>query len=1401
VLDDDSDGDGISDTVEWTGDADLDGLPDPDANGDGTYNFRDDDSDGDSKPDLEEGTGDLDQDGIPNWLDPDDEDGPEMDSDGDGLTNAEELEGGTNPFDPDTDADGLGDLPEVQGPTDPLDADSDDDGLADGLETPEGGEPDGDDDGLVDALDPDADDDGLWDGTERGTTAPLEPATVTIVVGGQEIVYGIAGTDLARGVFQPDAEPATLTDHRAPDSDGDGADDGAEDPDHDGAAEASPALEDGDGDGLTDAEEVLPGLSGSDGDLDDDGLPDGLEHNWRADTDGDGLSNVLDPDSDGDGLPDGLEEGLDAALLPEGTHLLARNFRADADPGSRTRMLLPDADGGGLPDGLEDLDLNGRVDEGEGDPLDPSDDAVFAPEDQDLDGLADATEAVLGSDPLDPDTDDDGLADGGEVNGTTDADRDGLPAALDPDSDNDGLADGTEAGLVVAQTGGTDPAAGVFVPDADPATLTRGAARDTDGDGVADGSEDTDKNGAVDPEEGDPLDPEVDACTDTDGDALCDAEELLAGLDPRDADRDDDGVADGAEHNWNRDPDGDGLLNALDPDSDGDGLPDGLELGVTAPLPITETEWGDVILGTDPLGFLPDADPTVTTWMLVRDSDRGGVDDGGEDLDGDGATDPGETDPADPADDGQTDPDPDGDGLPTDLEQALGTDPFDADSDHDTIPDGVEVGDDPAAPADTDGDGTIDALDTDSDDDGIPDAEEAGDADPLTPPVDSDGDSLPDWRDLDSDADGLSDAEEDSTYHTDPTLADTDGGGADDWLETQEHHSNPRNPADDWLGWLEPGARIRGGACGIGTVPTVPWLLLLALALPVLRRRHAAGLLAALVALSPAAARGDFHPDATHASLAGNLLQPTFDDSGIFSVHGADIAEHLEVRGLLWAAGLHRPLVVARDGRVLRTLVQDRWELGLNAVVGFLGWFEVAATLPFVVHQDGQYAGHGLGPVTAAGIGDMGFHLKGRVVKPEWFGLGVAVATGVTVPTGDAGAYMGLKGVAWRSELILDGSLGGHFRMAGSVGWLLQPRTTLFNVVDDDRLLLGLGAEYAPPEWFEAGLELVHWASGTRPYRKAEEVGIEAVAAVRFKWRMLVLTAGAGAGLAPGFQVPAWRWFAGVGFRHRPNPDRDRDGIPTIHDRCPDEAEDLDGFMDHDGCPEDDNDRDGIPDDGDRCPLDPEDRDYFDDEDGCPDPDNDGDLIQDEQDECPRAAEDRDGFEDDDGCPDPDNDGDGVPDGQDGCPREKETVNGFEDEDGCPDRKLAEYEEEAREIRILEKVHFRFMSAEILPDSFGLLDQVVALVQAHPEIRQLQIEGHTDKSGPRDLNMEISQARADAVLEYLVKRGVDRARLRAVGFGWTRLIDFRRGPEANHNNRRVEFKVLESGAAAPKDAP
>jgi len=249
--------------------------------------------------------------------------------------------------------------------------------------------------------------------------------------------------------------------------------------------------------------------------------------------------------------------------------------------------------------------------------------------------------------------------------------------------------------------------------------------------------------------------------------------------------------------------------------------------------------------------------------------------------------------------------------------------------------------------------------------------------------------------------------------------------------------------------------------------------------------------------------------------------------------------------------------------------------------------------------------------------------------------------------------------------------------------------------------------------------------------------------------------------------------------------DRDHDGIADTVDKCPNDAEDKDGFEDTDGCPDPDNDGDGIADTVDKCPNDAEDKDGFEDTDGCPDPDNDGDGIADTVDKCPNDAEDKDGFEDTDGCPDPDNDKDGVADAEDKCPLQP----GPASSNGCP-KTYDNIVVTDQKIELKQKIFFATNQALILPQSDALLAEIASVLRSRPTMR-LRIEGHTDTQGPRKRNMSLSQARADAVRIHLEKLGITAARLEAVGYGPDQPIETNRTTAGREKNRRVEFVIVQ----------
>ncbi len=215
-----------------------------------------------------------------------------------------------------------------------------------------------------------------------------------------------------------------------------------------------------------------------------------------------------------------------------------------------------------------------------------------------------------------------------------------------------------------------------------------------------------------------------------------------------------------------------------------------------------------------------------------------------------------------------------------------------------------------------------------------------------------------------------------------------------------------------------------------------------------------------------------------------------------------------------------------------------------------------------------------------------------------------------------------------------------------------------------------------------------------------------------------------------------------------------------------------------------DSDGDGIPDDIDACPMEKGSKDN----DGCPklsDRDNDG--IPDIYDKCPDQPEDKDGIDDGDGCPETDADGDGIPDTEDACPKQPGQRNPDPKKNGCP----TTYVFEGSVIKFVQQVHFAIGSATILADSFPILQDVVNLIKVNANLKRLAVEGHTDNTGSADMNRKLSQLRSESVMNWMVDKGIDKARLEAHGYGPDKPIDTNDTPAGRTKNRRVEFKILE----------
>lgn len=234
-------------------------------------------------------------------------------------------------------------------------------------------------------------------------------------------------------------------------------------------------------------------------------------------------------------------------------------------------------------------------------------------------------------------------------------------------------------------------------------------------------------------------------------------------------------------------------------------------------------------------------------------------------------------------------------------------------------------------------------------------------------------------------------------------------------------------------------------------------------------------------------------------------------------------------------------------------------------------------------------------------------------------------------------------------------------------------------------------------------------------------------------------------------------------------PDTDEDGVYDFEDECID----VKGSVNLKGCPEPDTDGDGLIDRLDRCPNTPGDKKWQ----GCPDTDKDG--TPDSKDNCVNEP----GPKGNNGCPykDHDTDGDGVFDSEDKCT----LVPGPADNFGCPELNA---DEEAALKAAFENLLFETGKDVIKTSSFESLNKLAEVLVNNPYLK-LQLEGHTDNVGDEHENMILSDNRAKATRNYLIKRGIKGDRISAQGYGETHPVADNETEEGRKQNRRVVMKL------------
>ncbi len=553
--------------------------------------------------------------------------------------------------------------------------------------------------------------------------------------------------------------------------------------------------------------------------------------------------------------------------------------------------------------------------------------------------------------------------------------------------------------------------------------------------------------------------------------------------------------------------------------------------------------------------------------------------------------------------------------------------------------------------------------------------------------------------------------------------------------------------------------------------------------------------------------------------------EPTPAGDRFFAVPGGDSGGHGVVRGALVGEWAWRPLVLYKndgDDRV-GSVVRDQAFLHLGIGLGLWDRLNLSVNFPFALATWGSSpdaGGINVNSPSGASLGDMRLSARLRLVGAPRSAAELDLGGSVWFPTGDRDHFTGDGKVRGLPQLTFSGE-AGVIAYALHGGVVLRPKRQFLATEVGNEFAFGgaLGFLLADRK-LQIGPE-IYGTSTLKDAFQRDTTNAEALLGLRYRIGPVVLGVAGGPGLTRGLGTPATRLIGSFAIApepttEKPRGDRDHDKIFDDVDACPDEAGLSSDDPKRNGCP--DKDGDGIFDRDDACPEvfgkasdDPK-------KNGCP-PDQDGDGIIDADDACPDAP----GEENEDpkknGCP-PDRDGDGVIDKHDACPDIPGIVSEDPEQNGCPgdrdhdgirDDRDACPEEKGKpdpdpkkngcpslvrvtktEITILQQVEFKTASDVILPRSDELLTQVADVLRQHPEIKKVEVQGHTDNRGAAAYNKKLSEKRAKSVVKWLVDRGeIDASRLEPKGYGMDVPIDDNSTEEGRQRNRRVQFKIVE----------
>ncbi len=400
-------------------------------------------------------------------------------------------------------------------------------------------------------------------------------------------------------------------------------------------------------------------------------------------------------------------------------------------------------------------------------------------------------------------------------------------------------------------------------------------------------------------------------------------------------------------------------------------------------------------------------------------------------------------------------------------------------------------------------------------------------------------------------------------------------------------------------------------------------------------------------------------------------FSPAVDDSDYFTVYGSQNLKAWQGHIGFYFDYANRPLQFVGTGAAVgrQSVIDDMLVADVFGAIGFTDWFEIGINVPIVAYNwfftdnAAALSDHG------AGMGDMQFMMKFRVVDIDEHKVGFSIMPFVTLPTGDPTRYTGSGNITAGINLITDFQIHERFSLALNTGALFRDDVTRNGVRIDDEFTYGLGGNIKISQNWQAIIEVFGKTNFRDFFGASASSPLEAGGGFRYLFgdSGFGLDFGANAGIIEGVGAPRVRGYAGLRWT---------------------------------------------------SPVK-----------SCP--------------ECPPPV-------------------------------------------SPPDPRI-----QGNKIIIWGKIFYDTDKSTIKAVSFPVLDDVVDVMQKNPQLRLVEVQGHTDARASDSYNQGLSERRAAAAMNYLVSKGIESSRLTSRGYGESQPIADNTSREGMSQNRRTEFVIMQ----------